>query len=280
LLDIHPTVPGADVDGKLEIFEAGTGHGALTLHLAKAIHGANTAAPAIPGSTQETDDDHPSNQDLEKQDIYEAWRSNRRAIIHTLDVSAKHSSHAQQVVKNFRDGVYFPHIDFHVGNIDTYLTSRLLQTNEEPFLEHAILDLPNTHENLDIVGKALKPNGTLITFCPSITQINACVMHVKEKKIPFFLDNVLELGGGVGVGGREWDVRPVKPRAAVKAQPVRDGLVNADGVEGDNGDVMENPQELGTLDGGWEMVCRPKVGVRTAGGGFVGVWRRMVIADS
>ena len=36
--------------------------------------------------------------------------------------------------------------------------------------------------------------------------------------------------------------------------------------------VSENPV---SDDNGWEMVCRPKVGIRISGGGFVGVWRRM-----
>jgi hypothetical protein len=29
-----------------------------------------------------------------------------------------------------------------------------------------------------------------------------------------------------------------------------------------------------TKDEGWQMVCRPKVGDRIIGGGFVGVWKK------
>lgn len=271
-------MPGVD-DEKLEIFEAGTGHGALTLHLARAVHGANTAAPAIPSSSVEQPSPSEEDQSVIEADkavAYNAWRANRRAVIHTLDSSARHSKHAEVVVENFRNGVYYPHVDFHVGSIEEYLSSRLTESNNEPFLGRAILDLPSTHLYMDIVGQALKSNGTLITFSPSITQVNVCVMHTKDKKLPFFLENVLELGAGIGAGGREWDVRPVKPRAILKAEaeaklPTEEGEVSGDTLE-----EIPVPGAPVAPDSGWEMVCRPKVGVRTAGGGFVGVWRRTV----
>jgi len=172
--------------------------------------------------------------------------------------------------------MYYSHMDFHVGSIEKYLSSRLAQSNNEPFLDHAILDLPSTHLYMDTVGQALKADGTLITFSPSITQINVCVMNTKEKLLPFFLENVLELGAGIGVGGREWDVRPVKPRALLKAEAEAKKPSEDEELSGDV--VGESPAAEAPVapDSRWEMVCRPKVGVRTTGGGFVGVWRRTV----
>jgi hypothetical protein len=101
-----------------------------------------------------------------------------------------------------------------------------------------------------------------------------------------FLEKVVEVGGAVGVGGREWDVRPVKPRALLEAK-VEDTKQSKYLEEGR--DILGGPvEDLGELpaktlvsknpvsdDNGWEMVCRPKVGIRISGGGFVGVWRRM-----
>jgi tRNA (adenine57-N1/adenine58-N1)-methyltransferase len=260
----------------------------LTLHLARAIHGANTAAPTIPAY-------HDRFETIDEKKVYQAWQKERKAVIQTLDCNITHSRHAQKVVRNFRHGIYYPHVDFHVGSIVQYLTSRLATSDQKPFLDHAILDLPNTQEYLEIVKKALKPNGTLITFCPSITQINTSVMLVKEKSMPLFLEKVVEVGAGIGVGGREWDVRPVKPRALMKseaealakAQAAEEIVEDAEGEsqdpEGDQdknstGEVDEvssfqpaDPQETGL-----EMVCRPKVGGRISGGGFLGSWRRMI----
>jgi tRNA (adenine57-N1/adenine58-N1)-methyltransferase catalytic subunit len=285
LLDLNPSVPGlstATLD-RLEIFEAGTGHGALTLNLARAIHGANIAAPNIP--EEGTPDTLPAELDA-RRERYNEWRANRRAVIHTLDCSSRHSAHAETVVKNFRHGIYYPHIDFHVGSINDYLTSRLVKSSGDPFLEHAILDLPQMHTFFSIAGKALKPNGTLITFCPSITQINSGVTFARQRGLPFFLEKVVEVGGAVGVGGKEWDVRPVKPRALLKAK-VKD-VKQYENLEEGHGvavDIVEDPREVPAKtpssshpvsdESGWEMVCRPKVGTRIFGGGFVGVWRRM-----
>ncbi|KUJ10982.1 uncharacterized protein LY89DRAFT_710606 [Mollisia scopiformis] len=276
LLDINPVPPGSQSAGedKLEIFEAGTGHGALTLHLARAIHAANAPLPMLPEAALEsesldmgfkrvkldTQEDTQSQEQKEVKLAYEEWRSKRRAVIHTLDTSEKHSAHAEMVVRNFRKGLYFPHIDFHVGKIEDYLSPRLIENGQQPFLDHAILDLPGTHDYLDIVGKALKPDGSLLVFCPSITQIIDCIKHVKERRLPFFLEQTVEVGGAVGVGGREWDVRRVKPRALLKA-------------EGE--ESPESVPESGD-DEGWQIVCRPKVGVRISGGGFVGHFRKIV----
>lgn len=299
LLDLHPSKESEDQlrDRPLEIFEAGTGHGALTLHLARAIHGANPAAPPIPvmqerrdrihGPVPGTKDElHPNDADSaeevfsqetkDQQTAWEAYLRKRRAVIHTLDISAVHSRHAQSVVRAFRNGLYYHNVDFHVGTISEYLSSRLASTLE-PFLEHTILDLPNPHSHFNNVAKALKPNGSLIVFAPSITQITTCVKLVRETRLPFVLESVLELGAGVGVGGREWDVRAVKPRALLKAEAEARRLSeeNEEAQMSSSADTGRSNSQNGEENAGWEMVCRPKVGGRVSGGGFLGLWRRM-----
>jgi tRNA (adenine57-N1/adenine58-N1)-methyltransferase len=286
LLDLHPGVPGDGNEETLEIFEAGTGHGALTLHLARAIHAANPPAPPLPpakvmkhsepaaeGEAAFLEPDHQGITAEVKSavDVYEAWKSSRRAVIHSLDISEQNSKHAQGTVKNFRRGVYYGNVDFHVGIISEYLSTRLAES-PEPFLDHTILDLPAAHSHLEIVGRALKPNGSVVVFCPSITQINTCVQLVKQKHLPLLLETVLEIGAGVGVGGKEWDVRAVKPRALLKAEAeTRDSPVEGESAKTSPSDEFE----VKTEDSGWEMVCRPKVGGRISGGGFLGLFRRM-----
>ncbi|KAH6667879.1 adenine-N(1)--methyltransferase [Halenospora varia] len=327
LLDINPTLPGGEdaLDNeRLEIFEAGTGHGALTLNLARAIHAANTVSPktasptsaslntATPQSGTKTEAETETETKTETETVngaetdsldttqtaYQAWRDSRRAVLHTLDISGKHSDFAQNVVKNFRNGIYFHHVDFHVGLIEDYLSNRL-EKSPKPFLDIAILDLPATNNYLDIVSKALKPSGKLLVFCPNITQINECVLDVKKKGIPLFLEKVVELGASLGSGGRVWDVRPVRPRAYLKAMAEK-AAVNVLGgsfkrlqlgdetteevtpsvVTGEVASDVDNTTEIQETTptddgGGWELVCRPMVGGRIVGGGFVGLWRKM-----
>ncbi|CAG8961508.1 hypothetical protein HYFRA_00013859 [Hymenoscyphus fraxineus] len=289
LLDLHPTTPETEVEdggGKLEIFEAGTGHGAFTLNLSRAVHAANTRPPT-------------RGEDSEYGWEYQEWRSNRRAVIHTLDLEPRYSAHAEAMIKSFRKGMYYHNIDFHTGTIPSFLSARIAENNGAPFLDHAILDLPNCHEYIEIVAKALKPDGSLLVFVPQITQVNKCVLHCKEKDIPLFLDKVVEMGGAMAVGGREWDVRPVRTRAflaSIAEREVRKGVVRQDGevveAEKEDGvDVPEKEDEVADVEkedviegsikesdeGEWEMVCRPKVGGKIQGGGFVGQWRKMTI---
>lgn len=333
LLDLHPTsyIEG-DNKPPLEIFEAGTGHGSLTLQLSRAIHGANSQPPAIPplakkrqrppkkpkvvensleqrdasiiGEVNISDDEQPGSTTTvasgsqtaeaptdeiegemayteEMKAEYEKWLTTRRAIVQTLDISANYSQHAQQIVRSFRRGLYYPNINFHVGTIQEYLSGRLGQ-EEVPFLDHAILDLPQTEAYMEIVAKALKSNALLILYCPNITQINETVRLVKKMRLPFLLENVLEVGGSTATGGREWDVRMMKPRALLKAeaqekqQPIIDEPgTPVDAELKDGHDKTEKRENEVENDEGWNVVCRPKAGIRTTVGAFVAVWRRM-----
>ncbi|KAF4992777.1 hypothetical protein FGRMN_6930 [Fusarium graminum] len=239
-----------------EIFEAGTGMGSLTLHLARALHAAN---PAVPPSLRDSfcaarykTDEFGLELSEEDQVAFDSYRSSRRAILHTLDRNYKHSRAAHKLVRHFRRSLYFPTIDFHVGSIVDYISSRLAQTDNQSFLSHAILDLPSAHDHASQVIQALHPNGLLIIFTPSISQIadfQAWVLRtgqpmrherVIELEVSTTADGVLDTGGG-----KEWDVKTVIPR--------------------------ENP------DGAPVQVMRPKVGDRISGGGFVAVMRRWPI---
>ena len=189
--------------------------------------------------------------------------------------------------------MYFPHVDFHVGEIVDYLSSRLTSSSNEPFLTHAVLDLPDPSLYLEMFGRALNPLGKLITFSPSITQTVKCLKTVEDQRLPFVLERVLEIGTGVGSGGRLWDVRSVLPRSLQrKAKSVEEESPEAleeesfDALEEESGSG-ESPEVVQTSGAagielsrdkskeGWEMVCRPKAGLRIEGGGFVGVWKRM-----
>lgn len=230
-----------------------------------------------------------SEQDLPQPDMavleriydreYDAWREGRRAVIHTLDNSERHSKQAERTVKNFKHGMYTHNIDFHVGSIEEYLNSRLKENGQEFFLDHAILDLPDTQSHMELVGKALKPNGSLVTWNPSISQVERCVEEVSEKKLPFLLEKVLEVVGGIN-GGREWDVRRARVRPVSKIPRLEENDESAE-VIAETADIL-GKEELTDIkeyvlvdDSRYEMVCRPKVGNRIEGGGFISLWRRM-----
>ncbi|KAK1996173.1 adenine-N(1)--methyltransferase [Colletotrichum falcatum] len=289
-LDLNLPVPGEDPDfdagPPVEIFEAGTGMGALTLHLARAIHGANPPVPprlrealctapyernSLPRSVATDgeaapgyDDGSPHALDFSGQPelaaLHEGHAAGRRAILHTLDVNPTASRMAHGLVRCFRRGMYLADVDFHVRTIRSYLSSRLSRNGGRPFLAHAILDLPASQEHADVAAEALVPGGKLVVFYPSITQILEFVVWAKDSGRPLVLDRVVELqtstssGGGDGgfrdgTGGRVWDVKVVSLRKAVK--------------EGATGAAARG------------LVCRPKVGTLVAGGGFVAVFSRL-----
>ncbi|KAK1982314.1 adenine-N(1)--methyltransferase [Colletotrichum cereale] len=286
-LDLNLPVPGEDPDFEagppVEIFEAGTGMGALTLYLARAIHGANPPVPPqlrdalctapyernnLPRKVATDDDETPGYDtsphalDLAGQPELAALRdrhaAGRRAILHTLDINPTSSRMAHSLVRHFRRGMYLPDVDFHVRTIRSYLSSRLSQNGGRPFLAHAILDLPASQAHADVAVEALQPGGKLVVFYPSVTQILDFVVWAKDTGQPLALDRVVELqtstsgGDGMfrdGTGGRNWEVKVVNLRKAL--------------AEGETGAAAT------------AHVCRPKVGTLVVGGGFVAVFSRL-----
>lgn len=318
LLDIHVT---ADRDAiacvPFEVLEAGTGHGALTLHLARAVHAANahlwtgpaeadvgTASPASATSNTTTDESvaviaaisaSPSIPIPTPPPPIQSDPTStppRNAIVHTLDINPAHSTHARKVIQNFRRGLYAPNIDFHTGTIADFLTARAATGSDTPFLSCVVLDLPAAHDQLAAVVRAMRDDAVLAVFSPSVTQVARCIETCRVQALPLFLEQVVELGANVSAG-RQWDVRLVRPRASrrregsgviveAKAEAEADAEREGDGASpaGDAVDGVEGrevvPDDSPRPDARneWELVCRPKVGDRITGGGFLGLWRR------
>lgn len=278
LFDLHPeaydsTTTDEDEKAKLEILEAGTGHGALTLYLSRAIHAANPPRPR--------NDVVKGEEDLQLAE--EKWRSSRGAVIHSIDSSLKFSTHAETTVKAFKHGMYYHNIDFHVTDVGAWTRKQLIARGEQPFLSHAFLDLPGVDAQLDDVARALEVDGTLIVFVPSITQILDCVQQIRRKGTALELDTVLELAVNGGSGGREWNVKLVKPRAKQQAVADDHQSIEKDASMANTNALKDELAKHATTNGqadelltneDWSVICRPKVGDRIVGGGFLGVWKK------
>ncbi|RDA89090.1 hypothetical protein CP532_2188 [Ophiocordyceps camponoti-leonardi (nom. inval.)] len=257
LLDFHPARPGEDADDverPMEVFEAGTGVGSLTLHLARALHAAN---PALPPTLRRALCAAPACRDPENaaadlgpedQAALDAYKASRRLILHTLDQSASRVKAAFKFIRHFRRALYLPTIDFHVGTVDSYISQRLVASEGRPFLSRAVLDLASPEESAAPVVQALHPGAVLIIFQPSISQIATFLAWCRETSQPLQLEKVIELpvttvmhGLNDTGGGRPWTVKM--------------GTVKADSTKA-------------------VQIMRPKVGGSIAGGGFVAVFRR------
>lgn len=276
-MDIHASSQRFSDDNaaRLEILEAGTGHGSLTLHLARAIHAIN--APTLSGQSSP---------------------DQRKAVIHTVDASEKYSEHAKKIVHGFRQGLYTKDVVFYAASVSDWLNQQLRarqveESDDKTFLHHVILDMPDSYREVEKASSALRADGSLLLFNPSITQITAAVELVKAKRLPLFLEQVVELGRNL-TGGKEWDVRAVKPRAILQAEQEKklareEAFVNSERHEHDQTSVPNTSVDELSRDSkqyqaamfraeGFHMICRPKGFVRLLGGGFLGVWRKKLPA--
>lgn len=248
--------------------------GSLSLHIARAIHAAN---PPVPADLRHALRSSPLARNVanaggvleltpEDGAALAKYKGSRRAILQTLDRNGKHTRAAYKLVRNFRRAQYLADIDFHVDSIENYVSGRLAASGGAPVFSRAILDLPAAHEHAEKLIQALYPNGVLILFNPSISQIAEFQAWALKNKVSMQLEKVLELpttstADGVrdgGCGGRHWDVKVVTPKAVPSETTMP--------AEGD-GTAIETERES-------VVVMRPKVGGRVAGGGFIAVYRK------
>ncbi|GMG51959.1 unnamed protein product [Ambrosiozyma monospora] len=243
LADLHIDYPEVDADGNLknpplQFFEAGTGHGSLSLQILKTLHPANCFVKQANGEI-----------DLSK----------RGAVLHTIDCKEAHSARGAITVNKFKKGMYSNDVEFHVSESPTKWleeesaeyaalskpTEDLLEfEDKEAFLSGAFLDMGGFDEHLRSVAKHLKLDAPLVIFCPSISQImQALQLLLENPDIKLNFVRTVQLLDGAGGGLKEWDTRTAYIKATGKT--------------------------------GW--VCRPKVGVRVCGGGFVMVFRKRAI---
>lgn len=280
LLDIHVDPPSAHNDPEneagepsLQILEAGTGHGSLTLHLSRAIAAANPIIPSelkpkpsltvvYKGGTEVDSFTEPHSADLAE------WQRRRRAILHTVDIDPANRDHAEKLIRSYRNGLYWPHIDFHVGNVRDWVTKKMTRQIMKPFLDIVVLDMPSVEDQFASAIPAIKDGGLLLAFAPQITQIAACVQEIVTRDLGLKLEKVVELGDGVSTG-RYWDVRMAKVRDSKSPQDVSHGEGVVEAV--DTGTIIDQ-----IADKIPPMVCRPIVGELTRGGGFIGLWKRII----
>ncbi|KAL9587110.1 MAG: hypothetical protein Q9212_000477 [Teloschistes hypoglaucus] len=301
LLDLHPDVSNdpAGSDAEIQILEAGTGHGGLTLHLARAIHAANVGLGYPTDSksnNSQTDTRHPPPalwrflKNSLAAGLAQVWNSNlregsaqsvlgaehawRRAVLHTVDVSPKNSEFAAQKIRGFRRGIYMRNIKFHVGNVSDWIE------RQERILSHAILDLPSSHIHVEKMASALRVDGKLLVFNPSITQINSVVELVKARRLPLHLERVIEMGHTM-TGGRPWSVHCVRPRALSKENNGLALTMSSSEQPDEHNEQQNQYSEVDPSgnrpeceDEGWQLVCRPKPGERLGSSGFLAIWSK------
>ncbi|KAK8191568.1 adenine-N(1)--methyltransferase-like protein [Phyllosticta capitalensis] len=326
LLDIHVDPPSSENASSppLEVLEAGTGHGGVTLHLARAIHAANPPLPKaqqvvqpLPESAEDPSEDATYDSplaDSPSENPFEAWKTKRRAVVHTVEAKRRNMVHARQIVKHFRHGLYARHVDFHLGDVTQWIEGRLetqpkSQSSDssaegpEPFLSRVFLDLPASEDHLPSVARALQVDGILAVFNPSITQIADCLKVIKESRLPLALEHVAELRGGQTA--RPWEIKLLKEEKSIKtssgaladnvsfqaqlakANEWNDNVDEADSeTEKQSSDAKpsseaevtpDTPEGL-SIDAAnnekWRVVCRPKL-INNNVGGFVGIFRKI-----
>lgn len=173
--------------------------------------------------------------------------SKRGAILYSIDRREDHLKMGAWNVRSYKRGRYTHDVEF-----DVYpLPLEWISSHPDVELSGVFLDLPDPHVFFADIAKSMCLDATLVVFCPSITQILKCRevladSRMKNDPIDLLLVKTVELPPGNGGGTREWDVNTVFTR--------------------------ETGEKV--------TVCRPRVGARVVGGGFVGIFKRLSVVGA
>ena len=235
----------------------------MTIQLARAIHAANPPPVLIKAERERASGESPTVTPLEDQELQELKEKlrlrarKRNAVIHTVEISDRYSKLANRFVRNFRNGIYYGDVDFHVGCVSNWIKAQFAERgSEEAFLDHILLDMPTAADHLELGAKALRVNGCLTVFFPSITQVTKCFTKIKRDNLPLWLDKVIEIDN-LSAGGRLWDVRLAHIRANATAN-----------------EVPREDQSVANNETEPDLICRPDLGLDRLGTCFVGVFQR------
>ncbi|KAF3921949.1 hypothetical protein ABW20_dc0102709 [Dactylellina cionopaga] len=225
-LDLHVSPEIENSNGPLEVLEAGTGHGSLTLHLARALHAGYAGR---------------------KGERYSGYPT---AYLHSVDKSKASIRAAENLIKGFRRGMYSgKSLKFYRSDLEFWLRlqlnlrkngssphgipdrmdwssmirnssseSELLGetefTEDVPFLSACVLDMPDIRPVLPLLQRALHRGAIVGYWAPSVTQIADVIRYLKMHKSPFYVEKVLEfVSGNSGAGAKAWDVRMAKVKS-------------------------------------------------------------------
>lgn len=168
----------------------------------------------------------------------------RGALLYSIDRREDHMKMGKWNVENYKRGRYKDDVEFSV----CALPLEWIAAHPEIKLSGVFLDLPDPHLYFAEIARQMALEATLVVFTPSITQILRCRevladSRLNNEPIDLLLVKTVELPPGNGGGTREWDVNTVFTR--------------------ETGEKVS--------------VCRPKVGARVVGGGFVGIFKRLCV---
>jgi len=201
MADLHFDYPELNEDNSLkespiQILEAGTGHGSLTLSICSKLHVRNCY--------------------LKKFGV-------RGGILHSIDNFPKHSKRGQKTIENFKRGLYKDDVEFHIAESPTdWLQNHsdhwkslekhdqsISKDDKEGFLSAAFLDMPDPKLHLKQISKNLKQDAPLIVYCPSVTQIIQILdeIRINKESIKLTHTRTIQLTPGIGGGLQDWDVR-------------------------------------------------------------------------
>ncbi|KAJ1966739.1 hypothetical protein IWQ62_002278 [Dispira parvispora] len=199
------------------VLEAGTGAGALTMHLARAV-GIQLPNPTPTFLTHNPSDHQTVNQDHDIATL-------RWGQVDTVETRPDHFQKAQRWVQQFQRGHLLPWIRWYQGSLSEWLnhltkeSTATATTSSVKIYDGVVLDLPTPWYYLLEVAPFLKPGRFLVCYLPNMSQVLDLLKHINNNpalRCQFATENVLE------VAWKRWQVKPTLVRNPVVA-PSPDG---------------------------------------------------------
>ncbi|CDS08781.1 hypothetical protein LRAMOSA10142 [Lichtheimia ramosa] len=150
--DASSIVQMLDIEPGNRILEAGTGNGALTLYLARAV--------------------------------------SSQGRVDTFDIRETHSNAAKKHVQRYDRGRFKDVVSFHLGNVADHVTQLVDDDDEKEIFDGIMLDMPEPNKTIESLLPYLRNDRFIVCYLPNMTQVLDLVQAIRG--LPVMMESCIE----------------------------------------------------------------------------------------
>ena len=141
-----------DIEPGNRILEAGTGNGALTLYLARAV--------------------------------------SSQGRVDTFDIRETHSNAAKKHVQRYDRGRFKDVVSFHLGDVADHVTHLADNSHEKDIFDGIMLDMPEPNKTIEALLPYLRNDRFIVCYLPNMTQVLDLVQATRG--LPVIMESCIE----------------------------------------------------------------------------------------
>ncbi|KAI0009027.1 hypothetical protein F4779DRAFT_584245, partial [Xylariaceae sp. FL0662B] len=272
LLDLHLEHPEERKNrSTIEILESSNSYGALLLCLLQAIHLANPPKKrylteafltSLHKYSRSSNGSMRTSFTMKGRHAaeYNDYLNSRSVVVNSVDFNLESLNTTIRNVRNFERARYILDVDFQYADMREFLRKRLEESNGEPSLHYALLDIEEPHLLFPEIDKAMHPGGLVVLHSASPEEISRFIISSMNHRSNLSHERTIQTPSiNVPAGGNSWKINFM-----YGSDPTISTTASQDGFARTSNLPVRLPKSI----------ARMEPGLPTSGGRYVSLFRK------